>query len=223
MQAGDNQHHREEQDEGCEVDALDCGPGIEDAEDEHQHGADDGHCRAIDPGARQAAYGEDEITGKEDRPGNDDMPTGERMANSRGHCRSLLPFLTAVPSEMLVVRDWKQNQAACLYLQFPKRCIPFTTRSIPVPFRAVLLLLAIAIGFSSAAAQHAKAGPNAKPAPAITLTEQDNGRDIDLNAGETLIVRLPSNPSTGYNWIVAGEPSPLELQKSTFQKKSSNS
>ena len=92
-----------------------------------------------------------------------------------------------------------------------------------MPFRAVLLLLAIAIGFSSAAAQHAKAGPNAKPAPAITLTEQDNGRDIDLNAGETLIVRLPSNPSTGYNWIVAGEPSPLELQKSTFQKKSSNS
>ena len=90
-------------------------------------------------------------------------------------------------------------------------------------YRAGVLLLAIGLGLGSAATQPAKAGTNAKAAPATTLTEQDNGRDIDLNSGEMLIVRLPSNPSTGYNWTVAGEPAPLELQKSTFQKRSSNS
>ncbi len=88
--------------------------------------------------------------------------------------------------------------------------------------RACLVTLAIVLGVASSAAQHATASSNAKAAPATTLTEQDNGRDIDLNAGETLIVRLPSNPSTGYNWAVAGEPAPLKLQKNTFHKKASN-
>jgi len=91
-----------------------------------------------------------------------------------------------------------------------------------VLLRACLMVLAIGLGFGSAAAQHSKASSNAKEAPATTLTEQDNGRDVDLNTGEALIVRLPSNPSTGYNWTVAGEPAPLKLQKSTFQKKTAN-
>lgn len=85
--------------------------------------------------------------------------------------------------------------------------------------RVCLVMLAIALGFDSAAARPTTASSNAKAALSTMLTEQDNGRDIDLNAGETLIVRLPSNPSTGYNWAVAGEPAPLKLQKSTFHKK----
>jgi inhibitor of cysteine peptidase len=92
-----------------------------------------------------------------------------------------------------------------------------------VRFRACLVMLAIGLGLGSAAAQHATAGSNAKAAPATTVTEQDNGRDIDLNAGDTLIVTLPSNPSTGYSWTVAGEPAPLKLQKSTFHKKTADS
>jgi len=83
-------------------------------------------------------------------------------------------------------------------------------------------MLAIGVGFGNAAGQHTTAGAGAKAAPATTITEQDNGRDIDLSAGEMLIVRLPANPSTGYNWSVAGEPAPLKLQKSTFHKKSGN-
>jgi inhibitor of cysteine peptidase len=124
---------------------------------------------------------------------------------------------------MLVVRDWKQNQAAGLYLQCPERSShSFYHEVDPMLLRACLVMLAIGLEFGSAAAQHTTAGSNAKAAPATTLTEQDNGRDIDFTAGDMLIVRLPSNPSTGYGWTVAGEPAPLKLQKSTFHKKASN-
>jgi inhibitor of cysteine peptidase len=36
--------------------------------------------------------------------------------------------------------------------------------------------------------------------PSNTLTEADNGKTVNLNVGETLVVRLASNPSTGYTW-----------------------
>ena len=54
---------------------------------------------------------------------------------------------------------------------------------------------------------------------AVTVTDRDNGTDVDLTAGGTLIVKLPSNPSTGYSWAVAGDPSPLKLQKTSFVQK----
>ena len=123
---------------------------------------------------------------------------------------------------MLVVRDWKQNRAAGLYLQFGKKLHSFFHEADLVFLRSCAVVLAIGLACGNAAAQPATTGSNAKVAPATTLTEQDNGRDIDLNAGETLIVRLPSNPSTGYTWTVAGEPAPLKLEKSTFHKKTAN-
>jgi inhibitor of cysteine peptidase len=36
--------------------------------------------------------------------------------------------------------------------------------------------------------------------PAATLTEADNGKDIDVQVGETIALRLPENPTTGYRW-----------------------
>jgi inhibitor of cysteine peptidase len=38
----------------------------------------------------------------------------------------------------------------------------------------------------------------------LILEEPDNGSDIFLAQGEVLQVRLPSNPSTGYTWMIAG-------------------
>ena len=67
----------------------------------------------------------------------------------------------------------------------------------------------------SATAASAKA-----PASAVTVTEQDNGRGIELAQGGTLIVQLPSNPSTGYSWSVQGDPSPLKLVKSDYTEQS---
>jgi inhibitor of cysteine peptidase len=36
----------------------------------------------------------------------------------------------------------------------------------------------------------------------ITLSEAYNNQTIPLNAGDTLVVRLAANPSTGYTWEV---------------------
>ena len=53
---------------------------------------------------------------------------------------------------------------------------------------------------------------------AVVITDQDNGKDIDLPAGGTLVVRLKSNPSTGYRWAIKGDPSPLRLVKSSTKR-----
>ncbi len=82
---------------------------------------------------------------------------------------------------------------------------------------SISLYLALAL---SAAGQHSSSSgtaPKTLP-PAATLTENDNGKDIDLTTSETLIVKLKSNPSTGYSWVVKGNPSPLRLEKSTYRK-----
>jgi inhibitor of cysteine peptidase len=52
------------------------------------------------------------------------------------------------------------------------------------------------------------------PAPdEVQLTQDDDGKSVDLADGGTLIVALPSNPSTGYSWaVVAPEPSNIELE-----------
>ncbi len=64
-------------------------------------------------------------------------------------------------------------------------------------------------------------GGQQKSAPAPTvITDQDNGKDIDLPAGGSLVVRLNSNPSTGYSWAIKGDPSPLRLVKSSTKKNS---
>ena len=59
--------------------------------------------------------------------------------------------------------------------------------------------------------------------PSYTITDRDNGKDIDLTTGEHLLVRLPSNPTTGYSWAVVGDPAPLKLEKSAFHKNTKSS
>ena len=56
----------------------------------------------------------------------------------------------------------------------------------------------------------------------VVITDQDNGKDIDLPAGGTLVLRLTSNPSTGYSWAIKGDPSPLKLVKSSTKKTGQN-
>jgi predicted secreted protein len=36
--------------------------------------------------------------------------------------------------------------------------------------------------------------------PDIVITEQDNGKDVTLHGDQRLIIKLPSQPSTGYSW-----------------------
>jgi len=69
-----------------------------------------------------------------------------------------------------------------------------------------------------AAKSPAKAG-----AHAVSITDEDAGKDVDLTSGGTLIVKLKSNPSTGYSWAVAGDPSPLKLEKTSYRKNTASS
>jgi inhibitor of cysteine peptidase len=57
----------------------------------------------------------------------------------------------------------------------------------------------------------------------VVITDQDNGKDVDLPAGDTLVIRLKSNPSTGYRWAIKGDPSPLRLVKGSTKKNGQNS
>jgi inhibitor of cysteine peptidase len=91
-------------------------------------------------------------------------------------------------------------------------------RILPRPSLPILFLL-MCLAASLAQAQQASSNTKAKaPSSDVTLTERDNGADTDLTIGSALVVKLPANPSTGYNWTVVGEPSPLKLHKSSFRK-----
>ena len=66
--------------------------------------------------------------------------------------------------------------------------------------------------------QASSANSKKSTSPSVTATDLDNGKDIELASNETLIVKLGSNPSTGYAWTVSGDPAPLKLQKSSYRK-----
>jgi inhibitor of cysteine peptidase len=56
----------------------------------------------------------------------------------------------------------------------------------------------------------------ASASPAITVVSQDNGKTVQLEIGQQIVVRLPSNPTTGYQWSVIGSMTPLEFSKSDY-------
>jgi inhibitor of cysteine peptidase len=35
---------------------------------------------------------------------------------------------------------------------------------------------------------------------AVQLSEADNGRTVQLQKGDHIVIQLPANPTTGYNW-----------------------
>ncbi|PWB76193.1 MAG: hypothetical protein C3F07_03905 [Anaerolineales bacterium] len=46
----------------------------------------------------------------------------------------------------------------------------------------------------------------------ITLSEQDAGKTVELKTGDTLVVSLEGNPTTGFNWIPAAQ-DPMLLEQ----------
>lgn len=45
---------------------------------------------------------------------------------------------------------------------------------------------------------------NVKRNGAIAVTEVDNGTTVEVHVGETVVLRLPENATTGYRWAIEG-------------------
>jgi len=94
-----------------------------------------------------------------------------------------------------------------------------------VPFRFAILTILLGVLLSAGIAVAGQAaGSSAKPQSArspVTITDQDNSTNVDLTTGELLVVKLPSNPSTGYDWSVSGDPAPLKLTKHSHLRSTS--
>jgi len=51
------------------------------------------------------------------------------------------------------------------------------------------------------------------PCSALEISEPDNGRHITISLGEEILIRLPGNPTTGYQWEVLPNDPTLLKQK----------
>jgi len=79
-------------------------------------------------------------------------------------------------------------------------------RRIVIPITlvgAVLTALLAGCGGSTDANTTSSSQPGGRPGVVI-VTAGDNGKQVSLHVGNTMIVRLESNPSTGYAWAPAG-------------------
>jgi inhibitor of cysteine peptidase len=83
---------------------------------------------------------------------------------------------------------------------------------------AIGLVVLTLCGIIASQASQPHASQTKGASPIIIVTDADNGKDIDLPAGDELVVRLKSNPSTGYSWAIKGDPSPLRLVKSSTKR-----
>ncbi|MGA3053434.1 MAG: protease inhibitor I42 family protein [Candidatus Korobacteraceae bacterium] len=89
---------------------------------------------------------------------------------------------------------------------------------------AIVVLHSLLFSLMLVAQPQQSPGAQQKSTPSpIVITDADNGKDVDLPAGDTLVLRLESNPSTGYSWAIKGDPSPLRLVKSSTKKNGQNS
>lgn len=50
----------------------------------------------------------------------------------------------------------------------------------------------------------------------VTVGAAANGKSLTLKKGDTLVVRLSANPSTGYDWAIGSKPNALRLVKRTY-------
>jgi inhibitor of cysteine peptidase len=79
-------------------------------------------------------------------------------------------------------------------------------------------MVVASIAFIGCSANQQLVASPTTPGPAITITEQDHGKSIELPKGQTLVIRQASNPTTGYQWMLQGSSAPLELMKSDFSR-----
>jgi inhibitor of cysteine peptidase len=78
-------------------------------------------------------------------------------------------------------------------------------------------LLATAAVLSLLAALHPAIPIAMGASRAVQFTSADNGKSARLVAGQTMVVRLPATPGTGYGWEVSARLPFLALLESDFE------
>jgi inhibitor of cysteine peptidase len=78
---------------------------------------------------------------------------------------------------------------------------------VPRPGNAAARILCLILGLlPGLAAGPATAGQlpekGTRPMPTITLSRADDGRSVELGVGDTVVLRLEENPTTGYQWAL---------------------
>ena len=85
----DDQHHREEQNDGREIHGANGFSAIDDAEGHHEHSADDSGARTIDLRARKFAKSEHHIAGQENGHARGDARFGHLMSIQHLHAEDV--------------------------------------------------------------------------------------------------------------------------------------
>ena len=224
MQAGDNQHHREQQYQGGEINACDGRGRRQNADGKHGNRANHRHRGSVDQRARQAANGEDQVAGEEDRPRRDDMPMREGVLYL---VHKVARLANKGPRESIQLHYNKLNVevgAGLLLVETGGR-IPPRGDSV-LRFTCPLLLVGFAVAIAGTASSQNQSvdesaretSGNANSAmPTYFIEATDDGRRLTIPRGRILIVRLEANPSTGYSWSVVGEPAPLMFVSSEYE------
>jgi len=78
-------------------------------------------------------------------------------------------------------------------------------RSLVLAIVATALIMAIALPVGVAVASRT-----------VTVGAAANGKSLVLKKGDTLVVRLAANSTTGYGWWVVSKPKVLKLLKRTY-------
>src|SRR5262245_62616297 len=69
----------------------------------------------------------------------------------------------------------------------------------PIVVQRILAPASIAMVLAAGCGVFAKKEP--PPPPPVTVSTAQSGTSVELAPGQAVIVRLPSNPTTGYRWV----------------------
>ncbi len=62
------------------------------------------------------------------------------------------------------------------------------------------------------------------PVQNVAFSETDSGREVCVQVGQAIVVRLPENPTTGFEWAVRGmDSATLSLQSTSYSPESAES
>lgn len=81
-----------------------------------------------------------------------------------------------------------------------------------------VLLMVVALASLRGTASAQQAADSKKNEPIVAVMEADNGKDIDITAGQRLRIKLKTIAGTGYAWTLSGDPAPLKLTKTSTQR-----